>query len=306
MYLRRHRLQTIDITGLFLSQVVLPRNELIHLHGEVWLWPELWRRPAHSEAHYVYTLHWLPEAEDYAEEELPLISWYDDLIVQACRQSDVVIAVSHWISNLLDRKGIDATVLPPGIDADAIRGASPERFSERYKVPSGFLLWTGYLYKIKRPEWIWRLARELPDERIVAVVADSSPAILREMDLYPVPNNLTMLPYLPHQDFLDAVSSAKVFLSTTRKEAYGIAVGEAIACGTRAVASQLGGPRGYIVPGLTGELFDPSSFDHFVGQVQRAIDRGRVEARATAAFLEEHSDEKVVSRLDSIYSSLQA
>ena len=151
----------------------------------------------------------------------PLLSKRSDRVLfrYGLRHADAVIAQSLRQQRLLGEAfGIASTVIrsccrwPPGADDPGV----PE--AER----PGRVLWAGRLSEEKRPEWVIRLARELPNCRFDVVgQCNVASAYGRDLarDLASLPN-LRWHGYLPHAGMDALYRQARLVLCTSESEGF--------------------------------------------------------------------------------------
>lgn len=160
-----------------------------------------------------------------------LLSLYRPLGRWAMRRADAVIAVSEWERRELQRDfGIDATVIPNGIDVERFADAEPEARERPY------LLSVGRLEEYKGIQDVIRALGGLPDFDLI--IAGTGPyreqleAIARDID---VRGRIEFLGYVDTDCLPGLYAGASVYVTLSRFEAFGMTVGEALAAGTPSV-----------------------------------------------------------------------
>lgn len=167
-----------------------------------------------------------------------LLSLYAPLGRWALQRASAVIAVSEWERRQLRQDfGIDARVIPNGLDIDRFRTATPESREQPY------LLTLGRLVEYKG---VQHVVRALTDPRLAAfdlVIAGSGPyrdrleVMAREAG---VADRVTFTGYVDNDRLPGLYSGASVFLSLSTVEAYGMTVAESLAAGTPCVVRETG------------------------------------------------------------------
>jgi glycosyltransferase involved in cell wall biosynthesis len=167
-----------------------------------------------------------------------LLSLYAPLGRWALRRASAVIAVSEWESRQLRQDfGIDARVIPNGLDIDRFQTATPESREQPY------LLTVGRLVEYKG---VQHVIRALTDPQLAAfdlVIAGSGPyrgrleVIAREAG---VADRVTFAGYVNDDRLPGLYAGASVFLSLSTVEAYGMTVAESLAAGTPCVVRETG------------------------------------------------------------------
>jgi glycosyltransferase involved in cell wall biosynthesis len=167
-----------------------------------------------------------------------LLSLYASVGRWALRRASAVIAVSEWERRQLRQDfGVEARVIPNGLDVDRFRTATPEPRERPY------LLTVGRLVEYKG---VQHAIHGLTDPRLAEfdlVVAGSGPyrdqleAIAAEAG---VADRVTFAGYVNDDRLPGLYAGARVFLSLSTVEAYGMTVAESLAAGTPCVVRNTG------------------------------------------------------------------
>ncbi len=160
-----------------------------------------------------------------------LLSGYRPLGRWAVRQADDVIAVSEWErTRVREDFGLEATVIPNGVDVDRFASASPEERERPY------LLCVGRLEEYKGVQHAIRALSALPEYDLVVAGSgpfrEASERIARETG---VSDRVEFLGYVDEERLPRLYAGARVFVSMSSFEAYGMTVAEALAAGTPCV-----------------------------------------------------------------------
>jgi glycosyltransferase involved in cell wall biosynthesis len=94
---------------------------------------------------------------------------------------------------------------------------------------------------------------------------------------------VTLVGYVPREELRDEYSRAWVVASASVAEGWGLALTEAAACGTPAVATDIRGHRSSVVDGVTGLLADP---DHLGDRLADVLGSDELRQRLATAALE--------------------
>lgn len=163
-----------------------------------------------------------------------LLSVYRPLGVWALSQADEVIAVSGWErEQLCDDLGVEAIVIPNGVDIERFRFAEPREQDRPY------LLTVGRLEEYKGVQHIIQALTELP--KYDFLIAGSGPyrdeleQIAKKKD---VSERVEFLGYVDDEELPGLYAGAEVFVTMSSFEAYGMTVGEALAAGTPSVVRE--------------------------------------------------------------------
>jgi glycogen(starch) synthase len=173
----------------------------------------------------------------------------------ALRQADRVIAVSDWErARLADDFGVQATVIPNGLDTGRFAAASPPASgsdavdadgghpTDRSHPAGGhpYLLSVGRLAEYKGVQHVIRALSDLPYDLVVAgsgEYADDLRTVAREAG---VADRVHFLGYVPDEDLPALYAGAAAFVTCSGFEAYGMTVAEALAAGTPCVVRRAG------------------------------------------------------------------
>lgn len=160
-----------------------------------------------------------------------LLSAYRPLGRWVLDRADVVLAVSDWERNrLADNFGVDATVVPNGIDVKRFANAIPVNRSSEY------LLCVGRLVRYKGVQHAIRALEDLPEYDLL--VAGSGPyrsELERLAEMRGVADRVEFLGHVPDENLPGLYAGAAVYLNLSEFEAFGMTVGEALASGAPCV-----------------------------------------------------------------------
>ena len=173
------------------------------------------------------------------------------------------------------------------------------------------VVWVGRLHEVKDPltalAAFSRALDRLPDARLWCAFADAplltdvQRAIAADKRLAAA---VTLLGSLPHARIETLLRAADIFLASSRKEATGGALIEALACGATPVVSSIPAFRALTGNGTIGMLFPvgdaAAGADALVAAAYRAGERDRVRTHFEAHF----SPEALGRRLSRVYHEL--
>jgi glycosyltransferase involved in cell wall biosynthesis len=147
-----------------------------------------------------------------------------------------MIAVSEWERNRLHEDfGVDATVIPNGVDIDRFADAELEQRDRPY------LLCVGRLEEYKGIQHVIRALPELPEYDLVVAgtgpYRDELDRIARETG---VRDRVDFLGYVEDSRLPKLYAGAEVYVTMSELEAYGMTVAEALAAGTPCVVNDSG------------------------------------------------------------------
>lgn len=167
-----------------------------------------------------------------------LLSLYRPLGGWALRRADAVVAVSEWErAQLRADFGVDARVIPNGLDVERFRSATPGARDRPY------LLCVGRLEEYKGVQHAIRALAEPELADYDLLVAGSGPyreeleSVAREAG---VADRVEFLGFVDHDRLPGLYAGAAAYLTLSGFEAYGMTVAEALAAGTPCVVREAG------------------------------------------------------------------
>jgi glycosyltransferase involved in cell wall biosynthesis len=207
--------------------------DVVHAHNYHAL-PLLLAALGVTDERFVVTPHYHGASADGVRNAL--LSGYRPLGRWALRRADAVIAVSEWERDRLRADfGVDATVIPNGVDVERFAAADAEKRTRPY------LLSVGRLEEYKGVQHAIRALSALSAYELV--VAGSGPyrdeleRIAREEG---VADRVDFLGYVADERLPGLYAGSEAFLNLSAFEAYGITVAEALAAGTPCVVREVG------------------------------------------------------------------
>ncbi|MFB6129212.1 MAG: glycosyltransferase family 4 protein [Salinigranum sp.] len=167
-----------------------------------------------------------------------LLGAYRPLGEWALRRARAVVAVSEWERRRLAADfGVEATVIPNGLDVARFRDAEPVERERPY------LLCVGRLEAYKGVQHVVGALPALTDPPYDLLVAGAGPygddlrRIAREAG---VGDRVSFLGYVPDEELPGLYAGASAFVTMSGFEAYGMTVAEALASGTPCVVRPAG------------------------------------------------------------------
>lgn len=234
-----------------------------------------------------------------------------------------VIAVSAAVARRLREQQIFpddriVTVLN-GIDVERFAAASRkfdrDSFRRKLGLPTdGSLIGTvGEINPLKGHEDFVRaaaiIAERFPDLHFIVAGEDSSPPKEHLRALQSLIGELGLEKRVHHFGWLDDIAdlycALDLFVSASHSESFGLAIAEAMACGTPVVATATEGAAEIISDGVTGVLVplrDPNSLAQaIIPLLEKADERLRLARAASAAVRQRFSLERMVGETEAIY-----
>jgi len=205
---------------------------------------------------------------------------------QAVLEPDVVLAVTQvWRRTLLHDYGVEAGVVPNGVDVARFAAASPRRAAElRATVaPDGrpLLLSVGGVEPRKGTDSLVRALARMPSRPVLAVLGGHSfqdYAAYRDAVLAELPSlglelgvDVVLVGTVPEQDMTAWYAAADVLAFPSVKEGFGLAVLEAMSAGVPVVTSDLPVFREYLVGGQDALLVPVGDLDALAAALEAAL-----------------------------------
>ncbi|WP_224269129.1 glycosyltransferase family 4 protein [Haloprofundus salinisoli] len=183
---------------------------------------------------FVATPHYHGSSADSLRDRL--LGLYRPIGGWALRRADAIVAVSEWERAQLKRDfGVDATVVPNGLDVGRFEHATPLERSRPY------LLTVGRLVEYKGVQHAIRALASLPGYDLL--VAGSGPyraeleALARDIG---GDDRVQFLGYVADEELPALYAGAAAHLALSTHEAYGMTVAESLAAGTPALVREAG------------------------------------------------------------------
>lgn len=170
-----------------------------------------------------------------------LLSLYRPFGRWAVRSADEVIAVSEWERGELESDfGVDATVIPNGVDVERFVKAKPVERERPY------LLTVGRLEEYKGIQHVIRAMTNLPDYELLIVGSGAYRESLEQIACEEgVEDRTEFMGYVDTDELPGLYSGAKVYITLSEFESYGMTVPEAISAGTSCVVLEASGLRNW-------------------------------------------------------------
>jgi glycosyltransferase involved in cell wall biosynthesis len=186
------------------------------------------------ETRFVVTAHYHGASADSLRDRL--LAVYRPLGGWALRSADAVLAVSGWERDRLRADfGVDAAVVPNGLDVARFADATPEERDRPY------LLCVGRLEAYKGAQHAIRALADLPDhDLLVAGSGDYRGELERIAREAGVADRVEFLGYVPDDRLSGLYAGADATLALSSFEAYGMTVGESLTAGTPCVVREAG------------------------------------------------------------------
>ena len=197
-----------------------------------------------------------------------LLSLYRPLGGWALDRADELIAVSDWERDRLRADfGVEATVIPNGLNVERFADATPEERGRPY------LLCVGRLEEYKGVQHAIRALSELPEyDLLVAGSGDFREELEAIARREGVASRVEFLGYVPDERLPGLYAGASTYLLLSSFEAYGMTVAEALAAGTPSIVRTGSALDDWVSDsGVVGvETVEPATITATVGEVRNA------------------------------------
>ncbi|TMT87286.1 glycosyltransferase family 1 protein [Haloterrigena sp. H1] len=212
--------------------------DVVHAHN-YHAFPLLFAALGVTGQQFVVTTHY--HGESNSDIRNALLELYRPLGRWAIRRADDVIAVSDWERKQLQADfGVDATVIPNGLNKDRFANAAPEPNAEPY------LLCVGRLEEYKGIQYAIRALSELPGYKLL--IAGRGPymkALKQIVSEEGVADRVTFLGYVADDRLPGLYAGATAYVTLSAVESYGMTVAEALTAGTPCVVRESGALAGW-------------------------------------------------------------
>jgi glycosyltransferase involved in cell wall biosynthesis len=234
-----------------------------------------------------------------------------------------VIAVSEAVARELRAQGLvpleRIVVVPNGIDVQRFDNAKSQfdraAFRRRWKISEDCLLvgTVGEIKSLKGPEDFVRAAaivvNRFPNAHFLIAGQDSSRTGEQRAALEDLIAKLDLAKQVHLLGWLDDVApfycAVEVFVSASQSESFGLAIAEAMACGTAVVATETEGAKEIIENGETGLLVPVGGIEALataiIGLLENNDKRNRLATVAREVVQERFRLERIVDVTEEIY-----
>lgn len=292
-FLRKYHIEKLDLYGLYLSHFVLPKYDLIHLHGHPY-WPELYRLPKKRHAKYVHTVHQIYSQDDYDKKIWQVVKYQNERMFRACLNSDIVISVSKWLQQELKEYNIDSIHIPNGVNIEESKEADASLFRGKYNIKEDFFLFVGRAESCKQVDLFIKLAKKMPDKLFVMCGISG----------VSIPRNIITLSFLPHNDVLNAMAACKVLIMPSSRESCPTVLLEAMACKKPVVATNSTGMKEIITNSKDGYLFEKGNVEDLYEKACKAWKNPKLGLNGYKKVKEKYDWKIVIKQIDMLYEKL--
>jgi glycosyltransferase involved in cell wall biosynthesis len=229
----------------------------------------------------------------------PYAAWQQRVLPRIARRARLVITVSEFSrGEVQELLGVDARVVPGGVDARFRPDADPEPARAALNLTKPYVLTVASQTSRKNLASLTATARLLETRGIELVAAGGGRPQLRDDQ---APDGVRQLGHVPDHQLPGLYAGASAFVLPSWHEGFGLTCVEAMACGVPVVAANAGA-----LPETCGDAAryaDPFDHDDIAAQVQAAIDDHRLRS-AGPARAARFTWDRTVRELDALVSSI--
>jgi 1,2-diacylglycerol 3-alpha-glucosyltransferase len=308
----------LPIPGYLWTTVNDFQPNIIHVHHPFLLGSTALRLAATWRLPVVFTYHTMYE---HYTHNLPIDSpavarFTVRLATEFANQCDRVIAPSQSVRDVLRSRGVRSliSVVPTGIDQEAIAGGDGLRSRERHGIPPGAFVvgHVGRLSAEKNLAFLIRaVCRYLQRRRASRFLIVGDGPLRDELrplcEEYGVADRLHLSEgALGGRDLADAYAAMNVMAFASKSETQGMVLAEAITAGLPVVALDGPGVRDIVRDGVNGRLLLEDDEDQFAAALATIQRRGTGDEQLRCGIAQtaaEFSLERTTSKLVRVYSA---
>ncbi|MCP8318940.1 MAG: glycosyltransferase family 4 protein [Candidatus Methylarchaceae archaeon HK01B] len=275
------------------------------------------------------TIKWAHNGSRFAIETLSrspgINQWLKGADIRSIMYADAILTnsqyVNHQIRSVYHR---EAQICRPGVDASFFQNLSDDprimAFKRQYGLGDNVMLLVARMTPQKKFDWalkILKLVKSKVKDVQLAIKTEIpncnrwSQALFQKVNFSMASNSakgsVRWITNLDRKDLPLLYNSAKVYICTSVKEAFGISPIEAMACGLPVVAwDDYSGTSEYIINGQNGYLCHPYELEDFVKKVSSILsneDGGKGMGKKAMEYVKKNFDWNIHLRiLDSVLS----
>lgn len=205
------------------------------------------------------------------------------------KYGDQTVAVSEFVAEVVrDQYGIDAAVIPNGVDLDIFSPNNRDTAEDTY-------LFVGRFDENKNPELVRELAAAMPN-------ATFKMGGLGERNIKST-DNLEILPPMPPTSLANHYSEATAALCPFENEGFGMVALESMASGTPVVGLSDGNLPNLIDSGKNGVLCDELSISEWIDAIETVSNSGYEMEQLSRESAQQYSWENIASEYEQIYAA---
>lgn len=225
----------------------------------------------HEPSSFIHNQYWInaihnPIKKIIAKIINPFFKLLDKFLV---RHADKIIVNSNFTKKNAEKiyhKNINAVVYPAFDTLNNTQNIDHQK--------ENFIFTVARLTKFKKIDNLIKAFSKLTDQNLQLEIAGNGEEknnLMQLVDQLKLKNRIIFLGTISDDELRKKMQLAKIFISTSRDEPFGITIIEAQASGTAVIADNSGGPKETIINHQTGELCDTSNVDILAETIQRLL-----------------------------------
>lgn len=222
----------------------------------------------------------------------------------AAKQCAAIVTVSQALADRITTFGIAADtieVLPNGVDLEKFQPRSDARTRLDLVGAGVVLLSAGHLLEAKGHHIAIEALADLPDATLLIVGEGPQESALRMLaQKLRVASRVRFLGFVPHRQMADIYSAADFTILASANEGMPNVMLESLACGTRVIATNVGGIGEVITASPAGAIIASRDSNAVVGSI-RALTDSRHDRDKTRKFAESFGWDGTIQRQISLY-----
>ncbi len=235
------------------------------------------------------------------------------------RDADKIVAwteeESHFIASEFGARSDKIEIIPPGVDTDLFKAMNPpDSTSAKIQETGGSIIYVGRMDALKGVDLLIEslpiIRAQVPNTTLQIVGGGSEEEWERVRQLSKrcgVEQCIELLGVQPQSELPRRYSRADVIVAPSYHETFGMAVLEASACGTPAVAADVDGLRSIVVDGVTGYLVSGRTVDAYAESVFKILGNDELRRKMSLAARQralQMTWSRSVERLANLYQNV--
>lgn len=230
-------------------------------------------------------------------------------VLWAAKNCAAIVTVSQALANKLARFGVPADrieILPNGVDLESFQPHPDARLRLDLADADSVLLSAGHLLEAKGHHIAVEALTELPDAILLIVGEGPQESTLRLLaEKLGVARRVRFLGFVPHEKMAEIYSAADFTILASANEGMPNVLLESLACGTRVIATDVGGVGEVITAPNAGVMMASRNTNALVDSVC-ALTENRQDRNETRDFAQRFGWEDTIRRQVSLYERVVA
>lgn len=225
----------------------------------------------------------------------------------AAARCAAIIAVSQALATRMAELGIDPPILeviPNGVDLEKFRPRDREQSRRHFGVTGKVMASVGHLVDDKGHQFAVEAVASLPDTTLLIVGEGPRKARLQQLARkLGVAERVHFAGLVPHEEMPALYSAADVLVLASAREGMPNVILESLACGTRVVATDVGGTGEIVRCGEAGLLIRERSAEGLLQGIAR-LEAMPVPMQATREYAAQFSWSNIIGKQIALYQTV--